>query len=124
LLRRTVGDPPGGEQSGGEGEGAARDHGSAETQRHPSCAGRFAATLQFGAGVHLLTGAAAGLGPEKAHWLTRPDAWEGFGYRADDLPQVTERDRERLGRADELTREIAHWPAPGLLPFAAPASGW
>jgi hypothetical protein len=61
---------------------------------------------EFGAGVHLLAVAAAGLEPKKAHWLTRPDAWAGFGYRPDDVPHVTELDTERLARADELTREL------------------
>jgi hypothetical protein len=29
----------------------------------------------------------------------------GFGYRADGAPQVTDRDREPLAQADELTRK-------------------
>jgi hypothetical protein len=61
---------------------------------------------EFGAGVHLLAVAAAGLEPRKAHWLTRPDAWESFGYSADDIPQVTELDKQRLKQADELTRKL------------------
>jgi hypothetical protein len=61
---------------------------------------------EFGGGVHLLAVAAVGLEPRKAHWLTRPQAWENFGYRADDLPQITELDKKRLYRADELTREL------------------
>jgi hypothetical protein len=61
---------------------------------------------EFGGGVHLLAVAAVGLEPKKAHWLTRPDAWRSFGYRVGDVPQVTEADRERLGRADELTRVL------------------
>ncbi len=61
---------------------------------------------EFGAGVHLLAVAATGLEPSKAHWLTTPDAWESFGYQASDVPRVTGQDRERLARADELTREL------------------
>jgi hypothetical protein len=61
---------------------------------------------EFGAGVHLLAVAATGLEPSKAHWLTTPHAWESFGYQASDVPRVTGRDRERLARADELTREL------------------
>lgn len=58
---------------------------------------------EFGAGVHLLAVAAAGLEPKKAHWLTTRRAWESFGYQADDVPHVTDQDRQRLAEADELT---------------------
>jgi hypothetical protein len=61
---------------------------------------------EFGGGVHLLAIAAVGLEPAKAHWLTRPDVWENFGYRAGDVPQVTELDQELLDQADELTRQL------------------
>jgi hypothetical protein len=61
---------------------------------------------EFGGGVHLMAVAAVGLEPKKAHFLTRPDAWENFGYRADNLPQITELDKQLLGRADELTRKL------------------
>ena len=44
--------------------------------------------------------------PAKAHWLTRPDVWENFGYRADHVPQVTELDQELLDQADKLTRQL------------------
>jgi hypothetical protein len=64
-----------------------------------------AAIREFGAGVHLLAVAATGLEPAKAHWLTTPHAWESFGYRPADVPGITGLDRERLARADELTRE-------------------
>lgn len=61
---------------------------------------------EFGAGVHLLAVAAAGLEPRKAHWLTTPGAWESFGYRPGDAPYITGLDRQRLARADELTHEL------------------
>jgi len=64
------------------------------------------AIREFGGGVHLLAIAAVGLDPKKAHWLTRPDAWESFGYQATDAPDVTEQDTQRLARADELTRTL------------------
>jgi hypothetical protein len=56
--------------------------------------------------VHLLAIAAVGLEPRKAHWLARPDAWESFGYRATDAPNVTDKDTQRLAQADELTRTM------------------
>jgi hypothetical protein len=61
---------------------------------------------EFGGGTHLLAVAVMGLEPKKAHWLTRPDAWANFGYRADDLPQVSELDKQLLRQADELTRKL------------------
>jgi hypothetical protein len=61
---------------------------------------------EFGAGVHLLAVAAVGLEPRKAHWLTTPGARESFGYRPGAIPHVTELDRKRLARADELTRKL------------------
>jgi hypothetical protein len=64
------------------------------------------AIREFGGGVHLLAIAAAGLEPRKAHWLTRPDAWESFGYQAADAPNVTDQDTQRLAHADELTRTL------------------
>ncbi len=73
---------------------------------HPGAAMQAVTTIrEFGAGVHLLAVAATGLEPRKAHWLTTPQAWESFGYHADDVPQVTEQDRERLAQADDLTRQ-------------------
>ena len=73
----------------------------------PGAATQAVTTIrEFGAGVHLLAVVAMGLEPKTAHWLTRPDAWEGFGYRSDDVPHVTDQDRERLGRADDLTSAL------------------
>ena len=66
----------------------------------------MAAIREFGAGVHLLAVASTGLEPSKAHWLTTPHAWEGFGYQHSDIPPVTELDRQRLARADELTSTL------------------
>lgn len=66
----------------------------------------IAAIREFGAGVHLLAVAAAGLEPAKAHWLTTPRAWESFGYQTGDIPHVTGLDRQRLAQADQLTRTL------------------
>ena len=49
---------------------------------------------------------ASGLEPRVAHWLTRPDAWENFGYQPGDIPEVGEEHRERLMRADKLTDQL------------------
>ena len=65
-----------------------------------------AAIREFGAGVHLLAVATTGLEPSTAHWLTTPHAWESFGYHPSDIPHVTELDRQRLARADELTSTL------------------
>lgn len=64
------------------------------------------ALREFGGGMHLLAVAVAGLEPKNAHWLTRPDAWESFGYGPGDVPDVTDHDAERLGYADELTCKL------------------
>lgn len=57
-------------------------------------------------GVHLLAVVASGLEPRVAHWLTRPDVWENFGYSPDDVPRVTDDARELLSRADDLTDRL------------------
>ena len=64
------------------------------------------AIREFGGGTHLLAITAVGLEAKKAHWLTRPDAWENFGYQTTDAPNVTAQDRQRLAQADELTRTL------------------
>ena len=73
-----------------------------------------AAIREFGAGVHLLAVAMAGLAPATAHWLTTPHAWESFGYHPSDIPHITESDRQRLAHADELTATLLE-PAYGAL---------
>jgi hypothetical protein len=57
-------------------------------------------------GVHLLAIVSTGLEPRMAHWLWRPDLWENFGYRPDDVPVVKEGDAERLEEADRLTDRL------------------
>jgi helix-turn-helix protein len=61
---------------------------------------------EFRGGVHLMAIVASGLEPRVAHWLTRPDAWENFGYRPSDIPEVGEEHRESLMRADKLTDQL------------------
>ncbi|HEX2319794.1 MAG TPA: hypothetical protein VHJ18_12500 [Streptosporangiaceae bacterium] len=61
---------------------------------------------EFRGGVHLMAIVASGLEPRVAHWLTRPDAWENFGYQPGDIPEVGEEHRERLMRADKLTDQL------------------
>ncbi|MGN6790807.1 MAG: helix-turn-helix domain-containing protein, partial [Streptosporangiaceae bacterium] len=64
------------------------------------------ALREFQGGVHLMAIVASGLEPRVAHWLTRPDAWANFGYRDDDIPQVSDEDKRLLLHADELTERL------------------
>jgi hypothetical protein len=64
------------------------------------------ALREFRGGVHLLAIVATGLEPRVAHWLTRPDVWENFGYSADDVPRMTDDARELLSWADDLTDRL------------------
>jgi hypothetical protein len=61
---------------------------------------------EFRGGMHLLAIVAAGIEPKVAHWLTRPDAWANFGYSTDQIPDVTEEDRQRLRQSDEITDRL------------------
>src|SRR5262249_13910191 len=75
---------------------------------------------EFRGGVHLMAIVASALEPRVAHWLTRPDAWENFGYQPSDIPDVGEEHRQRLKRADELTQQR---PATALSALADSATG-
>lgn len=74
---------------------------------------------EFRGGVHLMAIVASGLEPRVAHWLTRPDAWENFGYQPSDIPEVGEEHRERLMRADKLTDQLT---APAFSVLDEPAT--
>ncbi|HKR70748.1 MAG TPA: hypothetical protein VJT16_18070 [Streptosporangiaceae bacterium] len=74
---------------------------------------------EFRGGVHLMAIVASGLEPRVAHWLTRPDAWENFGYQPSDIPEVGEEHRQRLMRADELTDQLT---APAFSVLDEPAA--
>lgn len=56
--------------------------------------------------VHLLAVVAVGLPTPVAHAITRPGDTEMFGYAADAAESVTDDDRARLERADELTEQL------------------
>jgi len=74
---------------------------------------------EFRGGLHLMAIVASGLEPRVAHWLTRPDAWENFGYQPSDIPEVGEEHRERLMRADKLTDQLT---APAFSVLDEPAT--
>lgn len=76
---------------------------------------------EFRGGVHLLAVVAAGLSPKVAHWLSTPYAWENFGYGPDDVPEVTDLDRERLRAALELADRLVE-PAFSVLDDARGAA--
>ena len=54
--------------------------------------------------VHLLANTACGLETRHAHGIKRPDAFKMFGYEAE--IEVTEDDRAKWLRAEQLTDEI------------------
>lgn len=56
--------------------------------------------------VHLVAVVAAGLDPAVAHYLRRPDDWRLFGWRADQVPTVTDIDRRRLADVDATTDRL------------------
>lgn len=54
--------------------------------------------------AHLLAVRAAGLTPQVAHYLRRPDDYASFGWG--DPPAVTDVDRQKLAEADVLTDQL------------------
>jgi hypothetical protein len=69
---------------------------------------------EFSGGVHLLAVVACGLDPKTAHYLSRPDVFFNFGWEPGDVPVVTDEDRARLRRANEMTEQLMA-PAFGVL---------
>jgi hypothetical protein len=61
---------------------------------------------EFRGGSHLLAIVACGLEPRTAHYLSRPDVFFNFGWEPDDVPVVTDEDRARLRRANEITGRL------------------
>lgn len=53
--------------------------------------------------VHLVAVVASGVSPKVAHYFRRPNDFVMFGYRDDEVPVVTDDDRERLSAADQVT---------------------
>jgi hypothetical protein len=56
--------------------------------------------------AHLVAVIASGLDPKIAHYLRRPYDMEMFGWAGDETIEVTDEDRGRLQRADELTDRL------------------
>ena len=56
--------------------------------------------------AHLLSVVAKGLDPKVAHLIKRPDMVEMFGWRTEDLPEPTARDRELVAEAEALTDSL------------------
>ena len=61
---------------------------------------------EFRGGAHLLAVVACGLDAKSAHYLSRPDVFFNFGWEPDDVPVVTDEDRARLRRANEMTEQL------------------
>jgi hypothetical protein len=73
----------------------------------PGRAGQLAQVLREQRGsVHLVAVLAQGLTAEQAHYLRRPNDYAMFGYDGDRVPDVTDDDRARLTKADELTDQL------------------
>jgi hypothetical protein len=67
--------------------------------------------------AHLAAVRAAGLSPRVAHAIKRPTEVETFGWGADEVAAVTDEDRARHARAEELT-DVIEGPAYAVLDAA------
>ena len=61
---------------------------------------------EFRGSVHLLCVVAARVEPKVAHYIRRPGVFEIFGYSADEVPEVTDLDRQALHQADQMTNRL------------------
>lgn len=61
---------------------------------------------EFRGSAHLVAVVAQLLEPRIAHYVRRPNMFSGFGYRDDEIPEVTAEHRRQLAAADELTDRI------------------
>jgi hypothetical protein len=61
---------------------------------------------EFRGSAHLVAVLAQLLEPRVAHYMRRPEMFAAFGYREDQVPEVTEENRRQLAAADELTDRI------------------
>jgi hypothetical protein len=64
--------------------------------------------------AHLLAVVASGISPRVAHYLRRPNDFALFGWKEDDVPQVTRKDRERLAASEHLTDDLVLGPYSAL----------
>ena len=56
--------------------------------------------------AHLAAVRAVGLSPKVAHFIKRPGDTAAFGYGPDDAPEITDEDRAKHARAEEVTNLI------------------
>ncbi|MPY93588.1 MAG: hypothetical protein GEV08_11155 [Acidimicrobiia bacterium] len=64
--------------------------------------------------AHLAAVRAVGLSPKVAHTIKRPTDVANFGYGPEEVPEITDEDRARHARAEEITNLIEA-PAYGVL---------
>lgn len=57
-------------------------------------------------GLHLVAMVSAGVAPDVAHYLRRPDDWGLFGWAPEQIPSVTDVDRRRLADVDVTTDRL------------------
>jgi len=60
--------------------------------------------------AHLLAVVASGISPRVAHYLRRPNDFTLFGWKEEDIPTVTKKDREGLAASERLTDELVRGP--------------
>ncbi|MHB1988813.1 MAG: SCO6745 family protein [Acidimicrobiales bacterium] len=72
---------------------------------------------EFRGSAHLTAIVASGVPAKTAHYVKRPDAMALFGWAPDDMPVVSDDERQRLARAEILTDQIVS-PAYSVLDAA------
>ncbi|HXW38184.1 MAG TPA: hypothetical protein VEJ44_00705, partial [Acidimicrobiales bacterium] len=58
---------------------------------------------EYRGSAHLVAIVAQLLDPKIAHFIARPEMWNGFGYSDDEKPEVTDEHRRKLAAANGLT---------------------
>lgn len=66
----------------------------------------MAVLREFRGSAHLLAVIASGLAPKKAHYIHRPEAWALFGWSDEDVPEITDEDRQHAADAEALTDRL------------------
>lgn len=56
--------------------------------------------------AHIVALLAAGVSPEKAHFMKRPEMYKAFGYDEANPPSVTDADKANRDRAEDLTDQL------------------
>lgn len=77
----------------------------------PARAMHLAALLrEFRGSAHLLAIVANGVDPKVAHFIRRPEMMGVFGYAPEEVPEVTDADRDQLKEADAMTDRLVAGP--------------